>query len=340
MKKKTGILLVNLGTPDSPETPDVRKYLREFLMDERVIDIPVVQRTLLVNGIIAPFRAPKSGALYKEIWTKEGSPLMVYGDQLLELVRKAMGSDFQVEFAMRYQNPSIESALAKFKGVPLTKIKVIPLFPQYASASTGSVHQKIMEIVSQWGFVPSIEFVGSFHDHPKMIEAFADLGSQFDIQSYDHVLMSFHGLPERQMVKSDPGNHCLKNGDCCQQLTEKNHFCYSAQSYDTARLIAKALNMKPEDYTVCFQSRLGKTPWIKPYTSDVLKIRAEKGDKRLLVFAPAFVADCLETIYEVGVEYQEEFEEMGGEKVQLVPGLNVHPKWVEAVVDLAQNGSV
>ena len=337
MKKKTGILLVNLGTPDSPETPDVRRYLREFLMDERVIDINKVGRTLLVNGIIAPFRAPKSGALYKEIWTEAGSPLMVYGMELLEKVREKMGEDYQVEFAMRYQNPSIESALEKFKGKLLDKIRVVPLFPQYASATTGSVHQKVMEIVSGWGYIPPIEFVGSFHDHPKMIEAFVELSNPFDLDSYDHILFSYHGLPQRQMAKSDPGNHCLSSPDCCKTFSEKNHFCYSAQAYETTRLIAEALNLPKEKYTLCFQSRLGNTPWLQPYTSEVLKECAEKGRKRLLVFAPAFVADCLETIYEVGVEYQEEFEEMGGEKVQLVPGLNAHPKWVEAVVDLAIN---
>ena len=336
MKKKTGILLVNLGTPDSPETPDVRKYLREFLMDERVIDIPYVRRSLLVNGIIAPFRAPKSGATYKEIWTKEGSPLLLYGIELRDKLRDELGEEYQVELAMRYQSPSIADTLEKFRGKPLHKLRVIPLFPQYASASSGSVMQKVMEELSSWLSIPSVEIVSSFHDHPGMIETFAQLGRELNPGEYDHILFSFHGVPERQLTKSDPGSYCAPSGKCCHSLNEKNHFCYGAQSYDTAYKIAEALGLPREKYTICFQSRLGKTPWIQPYTSNVLKDMAAAGHKKLLVFAPAFVADCLETIYEVSTEYDEEFKELGGEKVQLVPSLNAHPLWVKALADLAR----
>lgn len=328
---KTGILLVNLGTPDSPATADVRKYLVEFLTDERVIDIPALQRNLLVRGIIGPFRAPKSAKSYREIWTKEGSPLMTISVALREKVAEALGDNYQVELAMRYQSPSIASALERFKGKFLKKLRIIPLFPQYASASTGSVHQEVMRLLSTWQAIPDVEFVNSYPTDPGMIQAFAELGRVQKPETFDHVLMSFHGLPERQLVKADTQNHCLKAKDCCQVWNEKNQYCYSAQCYATAQALAKELNLSSEQYTVCFQSRLGKTPWVKPYTSEVIHQMAKEGKKRLLVFCPAFVSDCLETIFEVRVEYNDEFKAAGGEEVVLVEGLNTHPTWVNAL---------
>lgn len=335
---KKGVLLVNLGTPDSPEVKDVRKYLDEFLMDERVIDIPALNRTLLVKGIIVPFRSPKTAKLYKEIWDEKGSPLLYFSEVQLALVKEALGDDYHVELAMRYQNPSIESALAKMKAAQVESIRVLPLFPQYASASTGSVIQKVMEIIGKWPTIPPVSFVNSFHDNQLMIEAFADNAQKYQPETYDQVLFSFHGLPERQLIKcDDSGSHCLKTPDCCSQLTDVNKFCYSAQCHDTARLIARELNITEDKYSVCFQSRLGKEPWVQPYTSDVLKDLAEKGKKRLLVFCPAFVADCLETLYEVTMEYGDDFKKMGGEEVQLVASLNDHPKWIEAMIGLIKN---
>jgi ferrochelatase len=335
---KKGVLLVNLGTPDSPEVPDVRRYLDEFLMDERVIDIPAFNRTLLVKGIIVPFRSPKTAKLYKEIWDENGSPLLYFSELQLALVKEQLGDDYHVELAMRYQNPSIGSALAKMKAAQLESICVIPLFPQYASASTGSVIQKVMEIVGKWPTVPPISFVNSFHDNKLMIEAFADNARKYDPDSYDQILFSFHGLPERQLIKcDDSGKHCLKTADCCSKLTDVNKYCYSAQCHDTARLIAAELHIPREKYSVCFQSRLGKEPWVQPYTTDTLKDLAARGKKRLLVFCPAFVADCLETLYEVTVEYGDEFRALGGEEVQLVSSLNEHPKFIQAVVDMVKN---
>lgn len=338
MKMKKGILLVNLGTPDSPATSDVRKYLREFLLDRRVLDIPAFNRYLLVNGVIAPFRAPRSGASYKEIWDNEtGSPLMYYSQLQKELLQKRLGDDYQVELAMRYQQPSIASALEQFRKDKIFQIRVIPLYPHYASASGGTVNERVMEIVSKWQIVPEISFVNSFHDHPLMIETFAELGQKHDPSAYDHILFSFHGLPVRQLMKADPsGRHCQQAEGCCKRININNRYCYSAQCHDTARLIAARLNLPEENYTVCFQSRLGKTPWVQPYTSDMLKRLAAEGKKRLLVFCPAFVADCLETLYEVSTEYDEDFKALGGEKVQLVESLNGHPKWIEALADLAR----
>lgn len=336
---KQGVLLVNLGTPDSPVTADVRKYLDEFLMDERVIDIHPVQRALLVKGIIVPFRGPKSAKLYKEIWSETtGSPLLYYSILQMEMLQERLGEGYHVELAMRYQSPSIETALNKLKDALVSDIRVIPMFPHYASASSGSVLQKVMELVSKWQTIPNISFINSFHANETMIEAFACNSRKYEPDTYDHILFSFHGLPERQLAKSDhTQQHCLKNENCCATLTNGNKFCYSAQCYDTARLIAEKLSLPKDKYTVCFQSRLGKNPWVQPYTSAVVKDLANKGMKRLLVFCPAFVADCLETVYEVTVEYGNEFKALGGEHVQLVESLNDNPLWIDALEGLVKN---
>jgi len=327
---KKGILLVNLGTPDSPSVPDVRRYLDEFLMDGRVIDIKPIPRNLLVRGVIVPFRAPQSAKIYKAVWTEEGSPLLIYGLENKRMLQESLGDEYVVALGMRYQNPSIESALEELRAHKVKSIQVIALFPQYASATTGSVHQKVMEIVSKWQVIPEISFVNSYHNHPDLINIFADNGRKYGIENYDHVLFSFHGLPQRQLIKADDSkSHCLKDSSCCQTYTDKNYFCYSAQCYDTARLIAKNLGLTADQYTVSFQSRLGKEPWLEPFTSAVIHQKAKEDKKRLLVFCPAFVADCLETLYEIAVEYQEEFVEAGGEKVQLVESLNNDPRWIE-----------
>ncbi|MCJ8208783.1 ferrochelatase [Mucilaginibacter sp. RS28] len=334
---KKGILLVNLGTPDSPQTADVRKYLDEFLMDGRVIDVNPILRTFLVKGIIVPFRSPKSAKLYKEIWSDDnGSPLLYYSIAQQKLLQERLGDDYQVELAMRYQSPSIETALEKLKANLVESIRVIPLFPQYASASTGSVIEKVMRLVKEWQTIPNISFVNSFHNHPLMIKNFAENSRKYGIENYDHILFSFHGLPQRQLIKCDhTGNWCLKREGCCDTLNDTNKFCYSAQSFDTARLIAEELGLPKERYSVCFQSRLGNDPWVQPYTSEVIAKLAAEGKKRLLVFCPAFVADCLETVYEVSEEYNTEFKHLGGEHVQLVESLNDSPLFVELLQELA-----
>lgn len=335
IQSKTGILLVNLGTPDSPATSDVRKYLKEFLLDPRVIDIPAIPRNLLVRGIIAPFRAPKSAKSYKAIWSEKGSPLMYYSQRAAELLQEALGDAYIVKLAMRYGQPSLPSVLATFEKSGIQRLRVIPMFPQYASATTGSVHQRVMEIVSHWQTIPDIEFVNSYPDHSLLIETFADNGRAQMPDNYEHIIFSFHGLPQRQLIKADQHNYCQKQAKCCENYGAHNQFCYGAQCQLTARSIAEKLNIPRDKYTVCYQSRLGKTPWIQPYTSVILEELAHKGIKNVLVFSPAFVADCLETIFEIGTEYQEEYEEMGGEKVQLVPSLNENPKWIATLADLA-----
>ena len=247
-------------------------------------------------------------------------------------LQERLGNEYQVELAMRYQSPSIESALNRLKTALVESIQVIALFPQYASASTGSVHEKIMDIVKTWQTIPDISFINSFHDNEGMIATFANNGKKYRPETYDHVLFSFHGLPQRQLIKCDhTGNYCLKFDGCCDTLNDINKQCYSAQSYHTAQLIAEKLGISKDQYTVCFQSRLGNDPWVKPYTSKVIAELAKEGKKSLLVFCPAFVADCLETVYEVTVEYGDEFKALGGEHVQLVESLNDSPTWIDAL---------
>jgi ferrochelatase len=335
---KTGVLIVNLGTPDSPNTPDVRKYLREFLMDGRVIDIPFIPRFLLVNGIIAPFRAPKSAKIYKEVWLPEGSPLKVYGIAVEKMLQEALGDEYVVKLGMRYQNPSIKAGLDEFQKMGLSKIIVVPFFPQYASATTGSVYEEVMRVFAQWQVIPELRFVNQFLAHPKFLEGFVQNAQKYlQAHQYDHFIFSYHGLPERQIRKGDCTKEVCKLGSCCDTLHAMNQHCYRAQCFETTRLLVKALNIPEGKYTTCFQSRLGNDPWIKPYTEDIVKELPKKGLKKVLAFSPAFVADCLETTLEVGEEYKEVFEKEGGEHWDLVESLNDSPIWVEALVDLVKN---
>ncbi len=331
IQSKTGVLIINLGTPDSPSVGDVRKYLREFLMDRRVIDIPFWRRFLLINLIIAPFRAPVSAKAYQELWTPEGSPLKVYGQKLEALLQQALGNGFDVKLAMRYQSPSIKSVLPHFKDKGFKQLIIIPLYPQYASSSSGSTMEEVMKVIKPWEVVPEIKLISQFFDHPLFIKAFAQIGQKYMAQEkFDHFLFSYHGLPEHQILKSSCDNYC-RLGECCSVFSSKNQYCYRAQCFETTRLLVKELGIKREDYTISFQSRLGKRPWIKPYTDEVIKELAGRDIKKVLTFSPAFVADCLETTVEIGQEYQHLFKKHGGERWQLVESLNIHPTWVECL---------
>lgn len=329
-----GVLLINLGTPDSPRTSHVRRYLREFLMDKRVIDIPFISRWLLVNLIIANFRAPKSAKVYKKVWTQEGSPLKYYGFRTQTLLQEALGNDYFVRLAMRYQNPSIKDTLKEFESKNWEKLIIIPLFPQYASATTGSIKEAVMKELIKWQNIPAVEFVQSFYKHPLFIKAFTEVAQKYLNEKYDHYIFSYHGLPERQIRKADKYGICLSHSDpsqegCCSKLHEKNFSCYRSQCFETTRLLAKALHLPEGSYTTSFQSRLGKAVWIQPYTEEVVRKLAQQGKKRILAFAPSFVADCLETTIEVGEEYKELFEKYGGKHWQLVESLNDSPIWIE-----------
>lgn len=322
---KTGVLIVNLGTPDSPHPKDVKRYLTEFLTDGRVIDLPALQRNLLVRGLIVPKRYKESAKLYQTIWDKEGSPLLSYGKKVAEGLQQQLGETYHVELAMRYQNPSIEEGLKKLKNY--RKLTVFPLFPQYASATTGSVHEKILKILSQWQVIPEMRFISSYWNHPAFIEAHLERAKEYDLSQYDHVLFSYHGLPQRQIKKADHTGSCLVKEDCCA----KNPHCYAAQCFGTTTKIAEGLDLPKEKWSLSYQSRLGKSPWIKPYSDHVLEKLALEGKKRVLVFSPAFVCDCLETLEEIKCQYYRLFREKGGDVLDLVEGLNDHPKWIDAI---------
>lgn len=334
---RTGVLLVNLGTPDAPHTAEVRRYLREFLSDPRVIDMNPVGRFLLLNLIILPFRPAKSAEAYEKIWTPEGSPLLVYGRQLATAVGAAL-PEAEVVLAMRYGNPSLAAGLDHLRQAGCDRLVVVPLYPQYASSSTGSTLEALYQLAAERWNTPFIQIVPPFYDDPAFISAFAMQGRDIvaDLKP-DHVLFSFHGLPERQIRKSDDaGNHCLVGADCCARITKANRNCYRAQSFATARGIAAQLGLgaEGEAWSVAFQSRLGRVPWIRPYTDEVLTELGARGVKRLAVFCPAFVADCLETIEEIGMRAVESFKAAGGEQLVLVPSLNASPEWVSALAGL------
>jgi protoporphyrin/coproporphyrin ferrochelatase len=333
MKASIGVLLINLGTPDSPSVKDVRKYLFEFLNDPRVIDIPTIARFFLVNFIIVPFRAPKSAKIYRELWTEKGSPILLYSKSVQTKLQKELGEKYKVELAMRYKNPSLDSVLARMEEHNYEKLIIIPLFPQYASASTGSAVDKAMKLIGKWWVIPEIKIISQFYDNEKFLETIVEQSKKYDINDYDHILFSYHGLPVRQVDKVyEDGSLCAEH-HCETEITEENKYCYKATCYATTRLIAEKLNIKEQNYTVCFQSRLDKK-WLEPFSDKVVVEQAKKGAKKLLVFSPAFVADCLETTIEIGVEYQKLFEENGGEKIQLVESLNDHPMWIDALKDL------
>lgn len=278
MRAKTGVLLIQLGTPDSPKIGDVRKYLSEFLNDPRVIDIPWVARKLLVNLIIVPFRSPKSAKIYQKVWTKEGSPLLIHSNNLKRKLQDALGEEYCVELAMRYQNPSLESVLERMREKHFNKIIIIPLFPHYASASTGSALEKAMRIISKWYVIPDTNIVSQYFSDSGFIEAVAEQARQYEIDSFDHVVFSYHGLPIRQVDKVyDDGNSC-KEHRCEEGITEANHDCYAAECYETSRLIAEKLNIEKKKYSVSFQSRLDKD-WLEPFTDKVLIELANRGKK-------------------------------------------------------------
>ncbi len=327
MTDSLGILLLNTGTPSSCKPSDVRTYLSKFLMDGRVIDIPFWIREILVKWLIVPFRHKKSAKAYAKIWTEEGSPLMIHSQGLADCLKEELNA--KVALGLSYATPSIEDALEELRDC--LNIVVVPLFPQYASATSGSVIQEVMRRVSSWQTIPELTILGPFSNHELFLDAWVERSKDIDFDSYDHILFSFHGLPLRHVKKQDRAGCCLKR-NCCNSLHQQNAYCYPAQCNNTARELASRLGIT--NYTICFQSRLGVDKWLSPYTSCVIKERRKMGDKRLLVFAPSFVADCLETTYEIGMEYQEEFIEQGGEALDLVPSLNTHPAWVSALSEI------
>jgi ferrochelatase len=339
--RRTGVLLVNLGTPRAPRPREVRRYLREFLSDPRVIDLPAPLRWVLLNLVILPTRPRSSARAYREIWSDAGSPLLVHGRALRDAVAKVLGADYRVELGMRYGEPSIPQALSRLDMADTARLVVLPLFPQYSSAATGSALARVLEEVARANRVPPLHAIGPFHDEPGYLRACAAVaGSALASFRPDHVLSSFHGLPERQVRAADPGGaQCLAREDCCGALGDRNRDCYRAQCFATARALAAALDLAPRCHSVAFQSRLGRTPWIRPHTDQVLPELAGAGVRRLAVLCPSFVADCLETLEEIGIRARAQWQALGGEDFLLVPSLNAEPDWVECVADLVRSAA-
>ena len=329
---KKALLLVNLGTPDNPTYLSVFKYLRQFLMDGRVININPFLRFLLVNLIICPTRSFSSTKVYKEVWDKNtGSPLLHNTTKLSEKLGNKL-EDYDVYYAMRYQNPSIESVINNILETNPDEIVVLPLFPHYASATTGSVYQEISRIVSKKWVVPNIRFINQFYDNEKFIDAWVDKASKFNLNSYDKIIFSYHGIPNSHVDNVYPDSLCSDH-NCESEVTDENKFCYKATTYETTKILASRLNLSSDKYQVTFQSRL-TNKWLTPFTDEVLESLPKNGNKNVLVFSPAFTADCLETIIEIGDEYKELFLEAGGEKLDYVESLNYSDLWADAIIDI------
>ena len=334
MKTRKGLLLINLGTPDDPGYLSVFKYLRQFLMDPKVITVPYILRFILVSIIIVPFRALSSGKIYKKIWTENGSPLIVNTSALADKVSKKV-PHIEVEFAMRYQSPSIEDKLKKLISQNLDEIIILPLFPQYSTATTGSVFDEISRVLKKQSVTPSIKFINQFYEQESFIDSWEDKLKSFDVDEYDHILFSYHGLPTKAVDDIYDDSLCADN-NCENKITNENKFCYKATCYETTRLIASRFNLPSEKYTVSFQSRLTKN-WIEPFTDEVLEDFPSKGIKNILVLSPAFTADNLETLYEIDDEYKELFIENGGKSLTMVPSLNDSSKWADSIVKIIES---
>lgn len=332
MTKKTAVLLINVGTPDEPRVKAVRRYLSEFLNDRRVIDIPLVLQKILVNLIIVPFRAPKSTKLYQRLWTEKGSPLLYYSEKVQEDLQKRLDSKADVFMAMRYGNPSVGKALAAIQKGNYDRLVVLPMFPQYASSTSGTAIQAVIDQVRKWNTIPEIKAISQFYDHPAFLDAFTERIQSCQPDQFDHVVFSYHGLPNRHLEKNHP-EESIKTCNCEASLPEFGKFCYKATCHQTTRELATRLGLKPGQYSVSFQSRLSNN-WMTPFTDQNLIARAKNGSKNILVVAPAFVADCLETTVEIGWEYKELFAENGGENLRLVESLNDSPRWISALEEI------
>ncbi len=331
---RKALLLVNVGTPEKPEPKAVRKFLTAFLNDKRVIDIPWLFRKILVNLIIIPFRVKNSTALYKKLWTPEGSPLLLYLLGLKDKLNQRLQGKYDVYACMRYGDPSLKDELAQLQKGNTDEIIVLPLFPQYASSTTGSVTEKIFEIIKKWEAIPNIRVIERFYSHPAFISAFAGQIAKYNPQGFDHIIFSYHGLPLSQIRKIHPNNNC-SGCSCEQSMPECGIWCYKANCYETTRLLVQALNIPEPKFSVAFQSRLTRN-WLSPFTDELIKEQAKKGNANILVVAPSFVADCLETIVEIEMDYKQLFIQHGGRSLTLVKSLNDWDEWASAIAEIIQ----
>jgi len=330
--------LVNLGSPDSPSVPDVRRYLNEFLMDGRVIDVAWPLRRLVV-GMILINRPRESGHAYDKIWTKDGSPLVVISKHVQAALQQRVS--VPVELAMRYQNPSIESGVRKLASKGVTQVLLIPLFPHYAMSSYETAVVRVQEVAARLAPQMNLTVQPPYFGRPEYISALVASASDFLKTDYDHLLFSYHGIPERHLRKSDPtGCHCLQVDNCCEVASPAHATCYRAQCFATTALFVKLAGVPKDKYSVSFQSRLGKDPWLKPYTDYELVRLAQEGKKRMLVICPAFVSDCLETIEEIGMRGCEDFMAASGKEFTRIPCMNEHPAWIEALEHMVNSFAV
>lgn len=336
---KQGVLLINLGSPDSPSVPHVRNYLREFLMDSRVLDAPWPVRAFVVYGCILPFRPKHSAEAYEQVWTPEGSPLVATSHKVQRELQRHLGPDFAVKLAMRYQNPSIESAIKSLHAQGLTDVLVFPLFPHYAMSTWETAVVRAQEMAVKHAPGMKLKIPEPYYAEPCYIQALAASASEFLRAGYDHLLFSFHGLPERHLRKADPTrSHCLASGDCCERASSAHKTCYRAQCFSTVRAFTREAGVPADKFSVSFQSRLGRDPWLKPYTDSEFVRLAKSGVKKLLVMCPAFVSDCLETLEEVAIRGRETFLQVGGAEFTLIPCLNDHPQWICALESMVRTG--
>ena len=342
MSEPTGVLLVNLGTPDAPTPAALRRYLREFLMDGRVIDLPTVARWLLVPGVILPRRPRRSAAAYRAIWSEAGSPLLVHSQALAGELQTALGPDYRVELGMRYGTPSMAEALDRLldAGVADGGLVLAALFPHKAEATTGSGLALSEELFAERGLAPP-RVVPPFYAEPGFARAWrAATGDTLRAFAPDHVLLSYHGLPERQVQAADAtGKHCLRTADCCAQAGPAAANCYRAQCLATTHALIPALQLEPDQVSSSFQSRLGRTPWIRPYTDEVLPQLAESGVRRLAVACPSFAVDCLETLEEIGIRAREQWLGLGGEAFELLPCPNAQPVFAAALAEWVRSAA-
>ncbi len=335
--KQKAVLLINVGTPDAPDTDSVRRYLAQFLNDKRVLDMPWLFRKFLVNLIIVPFRAPKSARLYQRLWTPEGSPLLLNTEKFAARLRQQLDASYTVFTAMRYGNPSLKNALERIRRKGFNEIIVFPQFPQYASSTTGTILEFVKNEVESWTESPEIKNIGQFYNHPGFLEAFAENIASCHPETFDHIIFSYHGLPLRHIRKVHPG---VSPEDCtCEkQMPEHGKYCYKATCYETTRLLAARLKLDKSRYSIAFQSRFSKN-WLRPFTDKVIRELARKGAKRVLVAVPSFTADCLESLVEIGWENKELFKKEGGQELVLVKSLNASETWVQAAAELIRTAS-
>lgn len=326
-----GALLINLGSPDSPDPKDVKRYLGEFLMDERVIDLSKALRTFLVKGIILNTRPKKSAKAYKKIWWEEGSPLIVLSKRLRQSVQKKV--TIPVELAMRYGTPSIEEGIKNLVNQGINEIILIPLYPQFAMATTETILVLAEEVRLQNHPQVSFTVLPPFYNHPDYIRVLSEsIQENLKGIEWEHLLFSYHGIPERHIRKSDvTKSHCKIDKSCCQTSSKAHQYCYRHQCYETTRQVAEYLELKEGTFSTSFQSRLGLDPWLRPYTDQTVAKFAKKGVKKMAIATPAFVSDCLETLEEIGMEAAEDFEEKGGEKLFVIPCINDRPDWVNVM---------